>query len=285
MADEAVTEPTPEQVATTAIAAATAPDESAPATTEAATQPKPPTFDEDFLKKLESLDPANLPQSLADKVVPKAEFTRKTQALAEERKRFESERANHFDLMRKVIQERTNVPTGPSAEEVKLKELQELAAAGDGNAVTQLAEMLAERKVAPIRTQVILQNAAQNARAANPAVVEHWNDIIETMQKDPVIAQMATINNYAGAEKVMIALGLEHQVRDMAPKLDALSKENAALKERLANYERERVTSLPASTAKAGTTAGRPTAGEPTTIEEIALRSWLEAGGTQDSFR
>ena len=50
------------------------------------------------------------------------------------------------------------------------------------------------------------------------------------MQTDPVIAQMATANNYAAADRVMIALGLEHQVRDLVPKYEAAMKEIEGLR-------------------------------------------------------
>ena len=37
-------------------------------------------------------------------------------------------------------------------------------------------------------------------------------------------------NNYAAADRVMIALGLEHQVRDLVPKYEAAVKEVEGLK-------------------------------------------------------
>ena len=126
-----------------------------------------------------------------------------------------------FELARRAIADRPSAPTGPTAEDIKRKELLDLATAGDGAAMQQLIQMEAQRQIQPIQTQVALQNAAQTARAANPYVVQHWNEIIQTMQKDPVIAQLATANNYAAADRVMIALGLEHQVRDLVPKYEA----------------------------------------------------------------
>lgn len=249
-------------------------------------QPAPQGFDEDFLKRLDTLDPANLPQTFAEKFVPKAEFTRKTQALAEDRKKFEAEKNAVFELARKAIADRPIAPTGPTAEDIKRKELLDLATAGDGAAMQQLIQMEAQRQIQPIQTQVALQNAAQTARAANPYVVQHWNEIIQTMQQDPVIAQLATANNYAAADRVMIALGLEHQVRDLVPKYEAAVKEVEGLKLRLQTYERERTAGLPESTTRAGTTAGRPVAGEPKTLDEVDLRSaWIEAGGSPDTFR
>lgn len=286
MPDQPVTETDPTEGATTPVTETAAKPDDLSAT-EAGKGPAtaPAGFDEDFLKKLDTLDPASLPQSFAEKFVPKAVFTQKTQALAEEKKKFEAERAAIFELARRAISERPQAPAGPTAEDIKRKELLDLATAGDGQAMQQLIQMEAERQVTPIRTQVVLQNAAQEARAANPYVVQHWPEIIQTMQSDPVIAKLASTDNYAGASRVMIALGLEHQVRDLVPKLEAAGKEIETLKAKLAGYERERVAGLPSTTTRAGTTAGRPAASEPTSLEEIARVAWQEAGGTPDSFR
>jgi hypothetical protein len=289
MADLNVTEMDPAGGAmteTTQTAAAT--DDLSATTPAPESQTAPQGFDEDFLKKLDALDPTSLPQSFAEKFVPKSEFTKKTQALAEDRKRFETERSAMFEMARKVIEQRSAGPAGPSPEDTRLQELSELAATGDPKAQMQMADLLAERKIAPIRTQITLQNAAQNARSnplAGDAVTEHWNDIVQTMQNDPVIAGLATANNFAAADRVMVALGLEHKVRTMLPQMETYRKENEALKAKLATYEKERTAGLPSSTTRAGTTAGRPAPSEPTDINDIALKAWLESGGTQNDFR
>jgi len=258
--------------------AAPASDPSSVAAPETTTPEPAFQMDEDTLKKYESS------QAFQDKYVPKAVFTQKTQALAEDRKRMESERTAIFELARKAISER-QAPVGPTAEDVKRKELMDLAAAGDQNALSQVIQMEAERQTQPIRTQVALQTAAQTARANNPYVVQHWNEIIQTMQQDPVIAQMATMNNYAAADKVMIALGLEHQVRDLVPKYEAAQGEIKALQAKLQAYEKERAASLPSSTARAGTTSGRPAAGSPTTAMDAARQAWKEMGLPESEFR
>lgn len=254
------------------------------ATTDAGSQPAQPTLDEGFLKTLESLDPASLPQSFNEKFVPKAEFTKKTQALAEDRKRFEAERQAIFELARKALSDRQQ-PTGPTPEDVKRKELMDLAAAGDATALQQLVRLEAESLVQPIRTQQTLQNAAQNARAANPAVSKHWDEIVGTIQNDPSLKELASINNYQFADKVMIALGIEHQNREMAAMLQQREQELTAMKGKLAQYEKERTASLPSSTSRAGVTAGRPAPGDANSIHEAGLRAWIESGGRPEDYR
>jgi len=249
-------------------------------------QPTPPGFDEDFLKKLDTLDPASLPQSFAEKFVPKAEFTKKTQALAEDRKKFEAERGAIFELARKAISERPVGPTGPTAEDLKRKELMDLAAQGDGEAMQSVIRMEAERLVTPIRTEMTLKNAYEEAVRTSPFVQTHWNEIYQIMSTNPVIGGMAASNGYQGAAKVMIALGQERELMEMRPAYTAAQDKIKSLETRLAGYERERAAGLPSSTSRAGTTNGRPAAGEPKSLDDVDLRSaWLEAGGSADSFR
>ena len=248
----------------------------------------PKGFDEEFLKRLDELDPTTLPVNFRQKLEApfKADHTKKTQELSEKEKRIQAERDTAFELARRALADR-QAPAGPSAEDLKRKELLELATAGDGAAMQQLIQMEAARQIQPIQTQVALQNAAQAARAANPYVVQHWNEIVQTIQTDPVIRDLATANNYAAADRVMIALGLEHQVRDLVPKYETAVKEVEALKAKLAGYERERVTGLPSSTTRAGTTAGQLSSGDTLPADEVdaGRRAWKELGYPDSDFR
>lgn len=246
------------------------------------------TLDEAAQKVLDDLlqrDPATLPQSFLDKYVPKPEFTRGRQEFAEERKAFEAERAAHYELMRRLAAERP--PQGPSPQEQAKKQLEELAQAGDFEAQRKLVEMEAEEKIAPYRAQMALQNAQASAMSnplAKEGLEKHWNEIVQTLQTDPVLGRMASIDNFAHADKVMMALGLEARVKDLVPQRDSLAKENAGLKAKIAAMEKERVAGLPSSTTKAGTTSGRPAPGKVETREEKLLRIWRETGHREEDF-
>lgn len=287
MADQVVTEMDSQVAATTPPRGTDAPANDLSKGTDTGTgqQPTPQGFDEDFLKKLDLLDPASLPQSFAEKYVPKAEFTKKTQALAEEKKKFETEKATMFELARRAIQDRPASPAGPTAEDVKRQELQQLAVNGDPVALQQLIDMAAEAKVNPIRTETALRNAYEEATRSNAFVAPHWNEILQVMQTNPDIAAMATSNGMRGAAKVMIALGQERELMDLRPKYEASGKEIEALKLRLAGYERERAAGLPSSTTRAGTTTGSPAAGDAANIEEAGLKAWLAVGGRAEDYR
>lgn len=244
-------------------------------------------LDDDFLKRLETMDPATLPVNLRQKIEApfKADHTKKTQELSETQKRFETEKAAMFELARRAISDRQQAPAGPDARDVKRAQLLELASSGDQKSLAELIEMAAEDKVAPVRTQVTLQNAYESAVRATPAVKEHWNEIYQVLSTDPVIGAMAAANNYQGASKVMMALGMERELMNLRPAYETTRKELEALKEKISIYERERTAGLPSSTSKAGTTAGRPAMPESNDIEQIGLQAWLASGGIADTYR
>lgn len=232
----------------------------------------------------EKIDPAKLPQNFNDRFVPKAVFTRNQQAIAEEKRRFETERQAMLDLTRKIIAER-NTPQGPTPAEVRKAELLELAAAGDKQALQEVVNMGIQERVEPIERDAAWRRAEANARAADPSVNEHWDEIQNVLKANPDIAQMAQMDNFRFADKVMTALGLERKTWDQAKVIQGQQQKMQFLEQKLAQYERERTAGLPPSTTKAGTSTGRPAAGAFNTIRDSALSAWIEAGGRPEDFR
>lgn len=243
-----------------------------------------PDLDEGFLKQLDGMDPTRLPQSFLDRFVPKPEFTRKTQDFSERIRRAEAERENALELARRIAGERTN-PQGPTPEDLKRKELEELALSGDAQALREVVRMDTERQVQPIQAQVALQQAtvaAQSNPIVGQAVQKHWGEIVQTINQDPTLSELVRTNNHAYAEKVMIALGIEHHAREIEAAYKVASQENAKLKERVATLEKERNAGLPPSTSKAGTTSGRVVSA--LSDDEQAKAAWTAAGGRIEDF-
>jgi hypothetical protein len=282
------TETDPNAVATTPDAgtAPRADDLSGAGEGAAAVEPQTQPLDEEFTRRLGTLDPTTLPVELRQRFEApfKADHTRKTQELSEAHKRLETEKAAIFELARRSMSDK-QAPAGPDLREQRRAQLLELATQGDQKSLAELIEMSAEDKVAPVRTQVTLQNQYEAAVRAVPAVKEHWNEIYQVLSADPVIGAMAAANGYQGASKVMMALGMEKELQKMRPAYETATKEVAELKAKLALYEKERTASLPSSTSRAGTTAGRPAMPESSDLQEIGLQAWLASGGTADTFR
>lgn len=254
------------------------------------TTPSSDGYDEDFLRKLDTfdpskVDPASLPKGFNDRFIPKSEFTRKTQALAEEKRAIAEREKAVFELARKSIEGRDKTPAGPTPQEQKRQELLSLATAGDPEALSALIKMEAQAITAPMEEDRAIRRAAEAARASDPAVVKHWDSIIHTLSTDPVINELASQNGHKYADKVMLALAIEAERNELRTALPARDAEIASLKAKLSTYEKERVTSLPPSTTRAGVTAGRPAVGEANNINEAAYAAWIESGGRREDFR
>jgi len=258
-------------------------DQSGAATGATGQKAAPEGFSEEFLKTLDTADPASLPQNYRQRVEApfKADYTRKTQELAEERKRFEVEKQTLYDAYRKFSEK----PQGPSPLEQRINELKELAVAGDGNALQELVRLEARQMVEPMQTQNNLRNACETARGYSPYVRDGWDDILNTIKNDPKLGRLWSMENHAFADTIMIGLGLEREVMDLRPKLAAAGEALKAAQAKIAALEKERVTGLPASTSKAGTTTGAPAPASLTDLTEIARQNWIASGGRPEDFR
>lgn len=265
-------------------APASAPSGGEAGTTGAAAAPE--GFSEEFLKTLDITDPASLPQGYRERIEKpfKAYYTRKYQELAEERRRFDAERQATFEAVRRVMDSAKNAPSGPTPREARKAELSELAASGDKDAYRELARMEAEDIVAPMQTQNTLKSAVETAQAFSPYVREGFNQIVETIKTDPKLNRLANMNNHEFADTVMIGLGLEREVLDLRPKYKGALQEIEALKAKITSMEKERVSGLPSSTSKAGTTSGSPARASRSAAEQDK-EAWVASGGRPEDYR
>lgn len=247
-------------------------------------------FDEDFLKKLAAfdpskVDPAALPKEFNDRFISKPEFTRKTQALAEEKKALAEREKAVFELARKTIESRDKAPTGPTPQEQKRQELLSLATAGDPEALSALIKMEAQALVQPIQEDTAIRRAAETARASDPAVVKHWATVVNVLNTDPALNELASRDNHKYADKVMLALAIQAERDELRQSTGQKDAEITSLKQKLSLYEKERVSGLPPTTTRAGVTTGRPAVAEADDIHEAGLRAWIAEGGRREDYR
>ena len=253
--------------------------------TDAGAKTAPEGFDEAFLKTLETADPTRFPDPVRQKIEApfKADYTRKTQELAEQRKQFELERKTLFETAHKLM-EANAAKSGPSAEDQKIAELTQLAAAGDADALRQLTQMEAQKIIAPLQTQMALRGAIETAVAANPRVKEEWSQINATIEANPRLKAIASANNYQNADMVLIALAQERELLDLRVRYGAASKELETAKAKAASLEKERIKSLPSTTSNAGTASGAPAPGESKGFMDSAFRAWVAGGNRPEDF-
>jgi hypothetical protein len=236
------------------------------------------TVDPQILEALRKLDPTSLPEDvvrhLDRHLLP--DYTRKTQALADERRAFEQQRGEWFARMEKLL-DRVGTNREQPGDRDRLSDLREKVRGGDLEALDSYVEELANRKVAPIQSTMALRTAYETAEQAEPLVKQHAEEIGAIIRSNPDVVSLIMANNYQHAPLVFQALARDVELRKAQQTIasfedrmrDAVSKGIEAYK--------ARVRGLPQTTTQAGTTTTGPqTVSSPKTFEEARART-LEA--------
>jgi cytochrome c556 len=243
-----------------------------------------PWGDPEFLKRLESLDFAKAPEALRRKVEAPfvADYTKKWQAVAEERKQLQSERERIFNVALDRMKE-SGVQTPTQTVQDQIRERLE---AGDMNAIPDLVKQEIEREVGPMRQQAALRNAIETAGRMSPMVREKEPEIAAILRDEPGLQQMAAMNNYQFAPYVLAGLADRIEKAQIAQQFEAFKAQaevdKKAYAKRAIEEYRTRGASLPPVTSQAGS-SGTSSRGEaPSDLQAIMRDAWVKAGGTLD---
>lgn len=255
----------------------------APEPTAAEASPDP-WGDPEFLKKLESLDFSKAPEALRRKVEAPfvSDYTKKWQAVADERRQLQSERERIFNAALERIQ--SGGVEAPS--QTVQDQIRERLEAGDMNAIPDLVKQEIEREVGPMRQQAALRSALDKAFQLSPLVREKEPEIAGILREDPVLQQMASANNYQFAPYVLAGLADRIEKANLAQQIETMKSsfeaEKKAYARRAIEEYRTRGASLPPVTSQAGS-SGSNGRGEGTLSLQEAMRdAWVKAGGTLD---
>jgi hypothetical protein len=243
-----------------------------------------PWGDTELLKKLESLDFSKAPEALRRKLEAPfvSDYTRKWQAVAEERKQLQSERERIFN----VALERLKGGGVEAPSQTVQDQIRERLEAGDMNAIPELVKQEIEREVGPMRQQAALRTALDKAFQLSPLVREKEPEIAGILREDPVLQQMASANNYQFAPYVLAGLAdriekVQIKAEFEAFKASAEAEKKAYAKRLLAEVQ-ARGASLPPVTSQAGSSGTASRGGAPSSLQDIMRDAWVKAGGTLD---
>ena len=243
-----------------------------------------PWGDPEFLKRVESLDFTKAPEGIRRKVEAPfvSDYTKKWQAVAEERKQLQSERERIFNVALDRLKEGgVQAPTQTVQDQIR-----ERLEAGDMNAIPDLVKQEIEREVGPMRQAAALRNAIETAGRMSPMVREKEPEIAAMLRDEPGLQQMAAMNNYQFAPYVLAGLAdriekAQIQQQFEAYKAQAEVEKKAYAKRALEEF-RTRGASLPPVTSQAGS-SGTSSRGEaPDDLQAIMRDAWVKAGGTLD---
>jgi hypothetical protein len=217
------------------------------------TPPAEPTSQDEALKALQGLDFDKLPQSIKDKLEHpfKADYTRKMQALSEERRRYE-------DLMGKFADNIGRRPDGQPPAPDAAQKIKEAVERGDFETAFEIQRQtqadLVNKAISPVATEVARRNAVEEARRMEPLVQTYEGEVAAMIQADPQLLALANADGYRYAPQVFRGAAVAIHAQKLAAQLkEAVSSREAYAKQVLKEYI-ERAKGLPATTSRAGST-------------------------------
>ena len=239
-------------------------------------KPEPAAVDEEFVKKLESLDPGALPESFRRKLEAPflSNMTKKTTEFDQERQR----------LLGLVERLSTRPQTGQQEPGIDEKELlRQKIAEGDVNAIEQLLDQRMEAKYGADIKNIKMDNAYRTALQMFPQAAQMEPQIAEALKTNPGVAYV--IANVSPRDPQLGGMLLAGVAKNLA--YDKAVAEHEALKASIPKlvkhgieeYQR-RIGKLPASTSRAGTTPSGEPAETPKSLRDAMEAAWAEAGGS-----
>lgn len=226
-------------------------------------------IDPEFLKKLEGIDPEKIQDKLTgkwkDALLRQADYTRKTQAVSEEKKALAETNSRLFSLLEKRLADQGLTPTVDQKAEM-LQKLNE----GDFSVVEGLIQRTVKEQYGPQMDLAAKTAAVQAASQQNPFVKEYEPEIAAFLAANPRFNAIASANNYSLAPEVLGAIAdrirvtrLEAQVKELSEGRDKYAAQ------KLKEYD-ARLKGLPATTARAGSTPSGIPVKEYKTFREAA---------------
>lgn len=266
---------------TGAVASPNASGEATVAADASTAQAAPPVKDP-VMEKLASMDPTALPEDFRRKLEYPflADYTRKTQALAEEKARLADEKARIAEAMATRF-----ANLNPAAPDEKTQ-LVERIKSGDLEAVVPLLNMTANEAVKPYATEQAMRSAVERAEAMHPYVRERAPQIAQALQENPELKFMAQADNFRYAPFVMAGIALNMEKAELQAKLSSVEKSIAEREAKAVEAYKAKVTGIPATTTRSGSTPSAvPGQKSAENVREAALAAWKELGYNPDDFK
>ncbi len=237
-----------------------------------ATAPATPAVDpaeEAFQKRLAEIDPSKLPDSLRQKLeMPFLQnYTRKYQELSQQQQQ--------------ILQAVTGklASAGVDSTPDQKAQLLERIKMGDFDVLDQYVERAIAAKVGPMETQSALRNAMEQAERLHPYVKERQAELSQVIANDPGLRELATVNNFAYAPKVLQALAIQMENQELKAKVAGFDQSLLQGQRQAVDAYKRKVSGLPASTSMAGSTPTATPEAEYKSLKEAAKAAWSQLGG------
>lgn len=248
-------------------------------------KPAPATpLDPQLLETLLKLDPASLPKEVLAKfdLHLQPDYTRKTQALAEDRRIFEAQRNQMFERMEGLLT-RLGTPKEQPADRNQLSDLRERIRNGDVDAVDAFEKLVddkVQQQIGPMKSSMAIKEAYDIAEAREPLLKQHAEEVGAIIRQNPDVVSMLTIENHKFAPMVFAQIARDIAFEKLKADASTWEARTREAVEKGIRADRARVASLPPTTTHAGTTAGViPVGKTPGTFEEARAKTLADLKG------
>jgi len=233
--------------------------------------PEPSPADQEFLKKLESLDPGALPENLRRKLESPflSQYGKKTSEIDAERKALLS-----------VIEKLTTTTNQPQPTVDQRKQLLEEIANGNTEAIEGLVQNLVNEKTGPQMDYISRTRAVQEAAELMPELPKYEAQVAQQLQQDPDLLRLASIDNRRYASKILAGLAWRQHAQTLEGQIKALAAEGDLKAKKAVEAYKRQLAGLPTSTSRAGTTPTGAPAEAPKGLRDALEEAWAEAGGS-----
>lgn len=248
-------------------------------------QAKPGEAPLDLDKVLEAMDftkPETIPEKHRAKFsgqLMEADYRRKTQALAEERRQLAEQQNKILDLVTARLSDKGVTPTG----DLKTKIADQMRE-GNYEAVVDLVNDAVNTAMAPVAKDVALKNAIDTSYRETPLAREYESEIEEQIRVTPGVKELAAVNNYRYLPLVVRGLAMFVHAQRLEAEVGKLKADREAYGKRVIAEYIKRGKTIPTTTSRAG--AGAPSTSEP---GELSLKEAMEAAaeesGLNEAFR
>lgn len=229
------------------------------ATPAAGTQPK--ALDAALLEQLKTLDPALVPPDVLERFDRHFQpaFTKKTQALAEEKRAFDRQREEWMQ-QREHLLDRIGSAKEQPGDKTKLTELREKIRSGDMEAIDQYAEALLDEKMGPMEAEMRVRESWESAATNDPLVGQHAESIRAAFRETPVLRELLATQKFRFAPLVITALARDMELSKaqqyIAGEPDRMKAAVTEAVTKALDAYKAKVRGLPDTTTLAGTSPG-----------------------------
>ena len=230
---------------------------------------------DDLAKRFDGVDwekvpEDKLPKALRDRMLMHADYTKKTQALVDERRAFGTEKEKMLNSVIDRLSQRGVTPTEEQKEDLRAK-----IAEGNMDAIPAYLDELVGRRVDPVVIDAARRNAIDTAYRINPLVREYEQEISAQLGADPELKMMASAANFRFAPYVLAGLANTIRVTKLESELATMKSDREAYAKKAVQAYIAKVKGIPTETSRAGTRTATVT-GQPATLRDAMATAWDE---------